>query len=160
MWGAEGHGAHNDAAGSGLYKYPGVRARPANNRGNDDGGTVGVGGGKAGMIPSMTIAAQAVGGGGCGGGPGDCEPNKTNGPATPQPHKGQSLSAVFSVTVPHCSFKSFSLACTCQRSLFCSPFRKLLSIQRTLLLTSAEPGLSDHTLCLEFIRLSRVTKEA
>lgn len=64
MWGAEGHGAHNDAAGSGLYKYPGVRARPANNRGNDDGGTVGVGGGKAGMIPSMTIAAQAVGGGG------------------------------------------------------------------------------------------------
>lgn len=41
---------------------------PANNRGNDDGGQWVWGVGKARMIPSMTIAEQAVGGGGGGGG--------------------------------------------------------------------------------------------
>lgn len=56
---------------------------PANNRGNDDGGQWVWGLGKARMIPSMTIAEQAVGGGGgCRGRPGDCEPNNTNCQAT------------------------------------------------------------------------------
>lgn len=45
-----------------FINTPGSGPGPANNRGNDDGGQWVWGVGKARMIPSMTIAEQAVGG--------------------------------------------------------------------------------------------------
>ena len=127
---------------------------PANNRGNGDGGQWVWSVGKARMTPSMTIAEQAVGGGGGAQG-GWGLGTKQYKLLRPCSHnKGQWILLIVR-SVSHCSFHNFCLAPT-PRDLFCSIYWKLPLIQRVLLLTSGELcGLFGHIFCLEFVLLSK-----